>query len=325
MLPLAEPRNFATLVDDVLTAPWNAEHDRFDAACVYALVPAGKLFRPVLMLSSAAAVGADPETLLVAASALEHAHAASLVHDDIVDGDPLRRGRPSVVAEYGLGKALVVGDALIFELFAALARCRFDGVPDARIVDAIAVFARAGIDMCRGQFQEDEMSGHLDCGLDAYLVMAGRKTGALCAAACEAGAVLGGAPAQWSAALAEYGRCLGVAFQIRDDLLPYRGDERRVGKKAASDARNGRMTVPVLLAHALGTAADRALLADLFRGDRSAALLAEVVERTGALERATELAHEWVARACAALDVLPGSSARAALEAVARSAVERAG
>lgn len=294
---------------------------------MYALTPAGKLFRPVLMLHAASAVGADPRAVLPAAVALEHAHTASLVHDDIIDGDAVRRGRPSVVAKYGLARAVLVGDALFFELFAALARCRDAGVPDARILDAVGVFARAGVDLCRGQVQEEEMTCDLTCAPEDYVRMAALKTGTLCAVACEVGALLGDAPPEWVAALAEYGRCLGLAFQIQDDLLPYLDDYSRVGKDRNSDVRNGRMTFPVLLAHALGTPDDRDQLARLYGGDRSApeahALVASVVERTGALAAAVAAVDQWVARACDQLSVLPDSGGRRALAAVAQSASDR--
>ena len=318
---------FSALFDDILTSLWNADSWQLDTACVYALVPTGKLFRSNLMLQSTVAVGADPRTVLPAAAALEHAHAASLVHDDVVDGDMVRRGRESVLARYGPGKAIMVGDALFFEFFAVLGECRHSGVPDGRIVDATRVFAQAGIDLCRGQFQEAEMVCDLSCGLTAYLEMATLKTGALCGAACEVGAILGGAPPEWAAALREYGRCLGLAFQIQDDILPYVADCGRVGKNRNSDVRNGRITLPVLLAYASGTEADRTELTELYRGDRSGPraheLLATLVERTGALTMAGGMAAEWGRRACDQLSVLPPSAGQHTLTGIALSVLDR--
>src|SRR5438874_12820396 len=123
-------RWLSSLVESKLAGDWNPAGRRLDSACRHALLPGGKLVRPLMLLESAGAVGGDVESVLPAAAGAEAGHVASLVHDDIIDGDDTRRGRPSVHAAFGMDDAIVAGDALIFYLFAGLAECARLGVPD---------------------------------------------------------------------------------------------------------------------------------------------------------------------------------------------------
>ena len=304
---------------------WNGDgRDRLDEICRYALLPAGKLFRPTLLLLSAAAVGGDPESVLPAAIGTEWGHVASLVHDDIIDDDPVRRGKPSVVAEFGRDHAIVTGDALLFALFGALAECRETGIADNRIVATLATVAAAGVDLCRGQLLEAELAGDLDCDVESYLQMVRWKTGALFRAACASGALLGGAPPAWVAALATYGEALGVAFQIRDDLLGYTSRAETTGKAGTSDVRNRRPTLPVLLA----CATHRATVARAFAADgpdeaTRHAMLHDALADSGAVPAAAALAVEYARLAVAALSVLPDTPCLDTLAGFARRAAER--
>ncbi|MGW0658914.1 polyprenyl synthetase family protein [Streptodolium elevatio] len=186
----------------------------------YALQMPGKLLRPLLVCHSALAFGADLHQVLPAAAGLECAHVGSLVHD-ILDDDLVRRGKPTVQAPHGPRQAILAGSALYFTWFAALADCAERGVGDRQIRQALAIQARAGAEACRGASAELDLAGDVDSGAAAYLAMAGRKTAALLAAACQVGAALADAPADAQASMAAYGEHLGLAFQIRDDLLPY--------------------------------------------------------------------------------------------------------
>jgi geranylgeranyl pyrophosphate synthase len=295
------------------------------ATCGHALTPAGKLFRPILLLESALAVGGDPHRVLPAAVGAESGHVASLVHDDIIDGDDTRRGRPAAHAAYGVESAIVAGDALIFDLFAGLAECHSAGAPADRVVAALGVVSRCGIDLCRGQSLEAEFcaSGRFDH--DTYLRMVRLKTAALFRAACECGALLAGGDARHVLALGRYAQHLGVAFQIRDDLLPYQGS---AGKPDTSDVRNGRITLPVIVAHRTGDAADRAAIETALSGvdDPSAAraALAAVLTRTGAVRATARWARHYAGLAVAALAPLPDTASRERLRGYAAAAVDRA-
>lgn len=284
-----------------------------NSICRYALLPAGKLFRPVLLLEATAAVGGEVAWSLPAAAGAESGHVASLIHDDIIDGDCVRRGRPSVPYKYGTPDAIVAGDALLFQLFASLAECRSTGVPDSRIVSALVAVAQAGIDLCLGQSLESELCG-VGSTVDSYLKMARLKTGALFRGACECGAILGGGGPHWVSQLAAYGENLGLAFQIRDDLLPYVSDSHVTGKGGTSDIRNKRWTLPVILAHQSAGHQARASISAALSGagdpDVALTVMTEVLTDTGAIAEAADMAKLFAQAARNALADLPHTSSR---------------
>jgi geranylgeranyl diphosphate synthase type I len=316
-----------SLVGGALEKRWATQPGLLASICHYALVPTGKLFRPSLLLESALAVGGSAQSVLPAAVGAECGHVASLVHDDIIDGDELRRGRASVHSAYGIADAIITGDALIFDLFAGLAECHRSGVPATRVVAALEAVAQAGLDLCRGQSMEAELHRDRSLDLDAYLLMISLKTAALFRGACRSGALLGGGPPRLVDALCEFGESLGLAFQMFDDLLPYVSDTQVMGKPQASDVKNGRPTLPIILACATGTPADRQLISDaLFGpGDTGSALavVREILDRTGAVAAGAEMARGYAKQAREALDLLPPSPSRDRLSILTDLAVGR--
>lgn len=311
-----------------LTDRWPVGGDRLDEVSRYALLGEGKLLRPLLLMTSAEAVGGDRETVMPAALAAEYLHVASLVHDDIIDGDDTRRGRASVHARYGVSDAIVTGDALIIRLFAAVAEC---AVPEADMVAAVRVLARAGEDLCRGQIEEALLvppgQATPGSGLAAYLRMAALKTGALFRGACQAGAVLGGGTPGAVEVVTRFAEHIGLAFQMYDDLLPFLGEDAATGKPGTSDVANLRPTFPVLLAHREGGPAQRRVIERVLTGalppDVALAALREVVVATGALETAQARARDEVRLAKSGLGELPVAEAAGLLAAVADLAVRR--
>lgn len=283
-----------------------------DAVHYYALIPSGKLLRPLLVVRSALAVGGDSSRVLPAAVGIECVHVGSLMHDDIIDKDLTRRGRPAAHTVFGHEQAIVAGNALYFSWFAGLAECARHGIPSDRIAWAMAVQADSGISTCRGAFEELTMAGGLDCPAEAYLVMAGWKTGALLEAACRVGAILGGGEDSAVDLLGAFGYDLGIAFQIRDDLLPYdMATSEVMGKPGDSDLRNHRPTLPVLLAYQRATVAGRdairrALLDDTNPQAAFGAMRA-LLEKTGALVAAQAMADQFAQRARKTLTELPPS------------------
>ncbi|RSM85936.1 polyprenyl synthetase family protein [Kibdelosporangium aridum] len=321
--------HLVSLVGSHLENTWNGQGVPLERICHYALVPGGKLFRPLLLLESAGAVGANIALVVPAAAGAEAGHVASLIHDDIIDGDTMRRGRPSVHAAFGRDDAIVAGDALIFYLFAALAECGERGVPDDRVAQAMAAVAAAGIDLCRGQSMEAQLCAGYVCDVPSYLEMIRLKTSALFRAACASGAILGGGPAEWCAALGSYGELLGSAFQIHDDLLAYTSDGEAMGKAVTSDITNQRLTLPFLLARELGgepvaTELDRHMRGTGDPAERLAAVSA-LVRETGGVAAATDAARGYAIRAVEVLDVLPESPSKETLSYFAQAAVNRCG
>ncbi|MEV4624758.1 polyprenyl synthetase family protein [Micromonospora sp. NPDC049523] len=318
------------LLRDALDHRWPATTDSTDRLSTihrYALLPAGKLIRPIMMLESAGAVGGRPEDILPAALGLEYLHVATLVHDDIIDADEVRRGRPAVPSVYGMPDSIVAGDALIFTAFEAITECRAAGVPDAAIGTAVAILARAGTDLCRGQVLEAQLVGDPGVEVETYVEMVRLKTGALFRAVCQIGATLAGADPTRCAQLASYGEHLGIAFQIRDDLLAYTTPAVESGKSPANDLANGRPTLPVLLAYRAGDPDQRRRLVEALRR-RSAdpAALAdfhELLHETGALESAPEHITDHLDRARLQLSTLESSPSVSVLAGITRWATAR--
>ncbi|MFD5272135.1 polyprenyl synthetase family protein [Streptomyces sp. NPDC058335] len=189
---------------------------------------------------------------------------------------------------------MVAGNALFFALFTHLAECGERGISDDRIRHALAVQARAGLEVCAGASDELALTGDFDSGVDAYLSMARRKTAVMLSAACQIGAILAGATCHQQDKLAHFGEHLGLAFQIRDDLLPYDDAPGRSGKPDDSDLRNRRPTLPILLALDRADEPDQQTLRHLLTTDThtrgAQQQLSHLLRRSGALAEARKTA-----------------------------------
>jgi geranylgeranyl diphosphate synthase, type I len=300
---------------------WPQTSEQLDAITRYALLPAGKLLRPIMALQAAEVAGGSPADIVTAALALEYLHAATLVHDDIIDGDAVRRGRPAVPAAYGVPDAIVTGDHLIFSAFEAIVDEPWASSP-ARVIAAVGALAEAGRDLCRGQMLEAQLTGDIEAGARWYPEMIRLKTGALFRAACYIGATLGGAGADATAWLAGYGEHVGIAFQIRDDLASYLATPEQTGKPALSDLSNGRPTLPLLLAYQASADPERGeLLAVLRRrgaGDGDADRVRELVRSAGGTAGAHRRMVEHAERAIAELRAFKRSASLDVLTGIAR-------
>jgi geranylgeranyl pyrophosphate synthase len=259
-----------------------------------ALAAGGKRLRPLLAFLSAPPDAAPP---VAAGVAVELVHMATLVHDDLIDGARLRRGRSAAWAVHGVGTARATGDYLFARAFAELAA---EG--DAA---AVGVLADACLSLARGEAMQRTQRHDPNTTVDAYLERCALKTGKLFEAACSLGS--GGA-------LARYGLNLGIAFQIADDILDCSGDTIETGKVAGTDLRDGTPTLPLLLA----AREDPLVGAALAGGPIDGVLLR--VAATGALERSREVALDYAARARESLD---GGIHRDELESLAAAVVDR--
>ncbi|MET3353504.1 UNVERIFIED_ORG: farnesyl diphosphate synthase [Xanthobacter viscosus] len=250
--------------------------ERLMAAMRHGALGGGKRLRPFLVIESAALFGIPADQAVTAATAIECIHCYSLVHDDLpaMDDDDLRRGRPTVHRAYDEATAILAGDGLLTLAFDLLAG--EDAHPDAAVRIALvrALARAAGIGgMVGGQMLDLTAEGRFSGGAplalaeDAIRDLQAMKTGALLAVSVEAGALLGGATADERAALLAYGRALGAAFQIADDILDVEGTAEEVGKKVGKDAAAGKAT----LVSRLGLSAARTLL-DRLVADAAAAL-----------------------------------------------------
>ncbi len=278
----------------------------------------GKRLRPALVLLAGCFGNYDFDRLAPAAVAVELCHSATLVHDDLIDRSPVRRGRPTVAAQEGAAMAILVADYYFARSYHEASRTG--------VAQAVAILARAVMDICTGELDQEAARFRFSTTPAEYERRIGRKTASLIAAALEMGAVVAGVPPIDRAALREYGRHLGMAFQIADDVLDFTGTEVEMGKPVGHDIAEGSWTLPVMLA-----ATDPAIsaqISELVReGEPPApAVVGEIVRLTieaGACEAAMARARGHAELGIAALAALPGSAARAALEGVAAYVLER--
>ena len=218
-----------------------------DADGTPAHINAGKRIRPLLVLLCCQACGGDPALALPAAAAVELLHNFSLIHDDIEDGDELRRGRPTLWKAWGMPQAINTGDAMFAQAHLALQHLSVARVPAEAILQALWVFERMCLHLTMGQHMDIGFERRSDVSAADYMQMIEGKTAALIRACCEIGAIIAGAPAQRVADLGEFGRCVGLSFQLQDDVLGIWGDPALTGKRDG-DLVNRKKTLPVLYA-----------------------------------------------------------------------------
>ena len=271
----------------------------------------GKRLRPLLVFVAAGTpadgVGAG---LLRAAVAVELIHSATLVHDDVLDGAQLRRGRPTVVAVAGRGMATATGDLLFSRAFAELAA---NGSPD-----QIRVLSSASSALAEGELMQRADAWNTATTRERYLARCDLKTARLFQAACELGAFGSRGPVEL---LGRFGRRIGLAFQLLDDVLDVSGPAARTGKHRGTDLLDGTVTLPFIIARERDPELARVELREV-RTPAQAEALCDAIAATGALEAARADAMEMVAEAKADLPALPDAQ-RGALELVADGVVDR--
>lgn len=206
----------------------------------------GKRIRPLMVLLCTASCGADWQSALPAAASVELVHNFSLVHDDIQDNSPKRRGRDTVWTKWGAPMAINVGDALFVLSNQAIIDLK-ENYPAEIVVKASEILHNTCLDLTRGQFMDMSYEGRTDLKVDDYWPMISGKTAALLSACCHLGAVLGGADETKQDAYRSFGQYLGLAFQVQDDILGIWGNEAVTGKSAASDLVEGKNSLPVLV------------------------------------------------------------------------------
>jgi geranylgeranyl pyrophosphate synthase len=270
----------------------------------------GKRLRPLLVCVAAGAPPPETEGLVSAAVSVELVHGATLVHDDVLDGSSLRRGRPTVVAAGGRRLATATGDLLFSRAFAELAT--------RRSLAAVKILSRASSGLALGELLQRRDAWNAEVPISRYLERCRLKTAVLFRAACELGALEG---AGEQAALGTFGEQIGLAFQILDDVLDVAGPPERTGKPRGADLLDGTVTLPLIIARSRDSALARSDLREV-RTPADAAAVCARIAATGALETAKERALALVAEAKEMLPSLPARQG-AALELVADGVVER--
>ena len=252
----------------------------------------GKRIRPSLVLLAAKCGRYDLERLTPAAIAVELTHAATLVHDDVIDRAEVRRGRPTVAAKLGDEPAIVIGD---YYFAKAYEQAALTDSPE-----AVAVLARSVMEICAGEVRQQAIRYHYDTTVDEYMRRIEAKTATLLAACCDIGALLGGVEDAKRSGLRAYGRLLGLAFQIADDVLDYESSEDEIGKPIGHDITEGFATLPLMMA--LEDSAVAGKLRPLVQSHRQltgaeANRVVELVRASDGPKRALERARELSSQA----------------------------
>jgi len=308
--------------------PRGFEPEILAKATRHLLEAGGKRLRPCLALTACEAVGGKAEDALEAATALELLHSFTLIHDDIMDRDEFRRNVKTVHILWGEPIAIIAGDALFAKVFEAVAanakRLELDGT---RAVELFDTLSKASFEICQGQALDMLFEGRADVSEAEYMRMVSGKTGALLEASLKVGALLGKGEPEQVSALAEYGRLIGIAFQMQDDVLGVAGAQEKFGKPIGSDIRKGKRTLIVVKALATAPQNEKStLLHALGKRDASKAELKaaiDVLKRAGAIDYVAERARELVAQAKSKLKALPESRAREVLSELADFTIKR--
>ncbi len=272
----------------------------------------GKRLRPLLVFLAAGVPSPESEALLSAGVAVELVHAATLVHDDVLDGSELRRGRPTVIATGGRAAATATGDLLFSRAFAELRTLRS--------ADAVRILSRASSELAAGELMQ-RADAWTPVDEDRYFERCRLKTAVLFRASCELGATAAGADRDAVRGLAEFGERIGLAFQLLDDVLDVTGPPERTGKPRGADLLDGTVTLPLILARNRDRGLRSLDLHSIRTPEAAAAVCARIAE-TDALHDARAEALDFVAGAKQLLPGLPGPQ-RAALDLVADGVVER--
>ncbi|MET3413700.1 polyprenyl synthetase family protein [Methylobacterium sp. 1030] len=282
----------------------------------------GKRLRPILTLACARLcgyAGATDGDVKLAAS-VEFMHTATLLHDDVVDESDMRRGRVAARIKWGNEASVLVGDFLLGQAFRMMV--------EVGSLKALDILSAAATVIAEGEVMQLTNAKNLETDEAAYLAVIRGKTAELFAAACEVGPVLAGRPESEQAAARSYGMNLGIAFQLIDDVLDYGGTSAELGKNVGDDFREGKITLPIVLAYRRASEGERGFWRRTLQqgeiGETDLETALDLLQRHGALEETVARAHHYGAEARAALDIFPDGPVKAALLGAVEFCVARA-
>src|ERR1700761_2899116 len=303
-------------VDQVIRARLKSSVPLVDQVAEHIIAGGGKRLRPLLVVLSGRACGHGGLAVVEAAAFIEFIHTATLLHDDVVDGSSMRRGRDTANEVFGNQASVLVGDFVYSRAFQMMAALQSQYVVEI-MADATNVIAE-------GEVLQLMNANDADTTEQRYLEDIYRKTAKLFEAGAEVAAVLSGSPENIRRALADYGRHLGTAYQLVDDVLDYRSNPTERGKNLGDDLAEGKPTLPLIHALNHGTEPQRAAIRLAIEKGGLAQLepIVAAIEATGGLEYTAQLARSEAERALSALDPLPGSPYKDGLMALARFSVE---
>ncbi|MFD2672896.1 heptaprenyl diphosphate synthase component II [Marinicrinis sediminis] len=293
-------------IEKELEAQIRNEHRMLNDASLHLLKAGGKRIRPVFVLLAAEFGDYDMERLKYVAVPLELIHMATLVHDDVIDDAETRRGKLTVKSKWDNRIAMYTGDYIFAKALHM--------VTELEEVEIHQILSKAIVEMCIGEMEQIRLFFHTEQSIYDYLLRIRRKTALLIAISCQLGAIAAGAPRDTVRRMYRFGYNVGMAFQIRDDVLDLCGTEKEIGKPPGSDIRQGNITLPVL--YALQDEAVRPqLLEEIARiqsnpDQREITAFLNLLNQTDGVERAEALSSRYIQKAISALDPLPARKAK---------------
>lgn len=306
-------------VNDAIRRRMQSEIPLIPELAGHLIAGGGKRMRPMLTLASARLLDYSGGRHHGLAAAVEFIHTATLLHDDVVDGSDMRRGKRTANLIWGNPASVLVGDFLFSRSFELMV--------EAGSLKALKILSNASAVIAEGEVNQLTAVRRVDLAEDRYLEIIDAKTAALFAAACRVAAVVAERSEAEEAALDAYGRNLGIAFQLVDDAIDYTSDAGTMGKDAGDDFREGKMTLPVILAYARGSEEERSFWRDAISGIKSSDAdldhACSLIARHGAVEDTRARARHFADRAIDALSIFPDGKARQAMTEAARFAVAR--
>lgn len=306
-------------VNQVILERMQSEIPLIPALAGHLISGGGKRMRPMLTLASADLIGYQGSRHHLLAAAVEFIHTATLLHDDVVDGSETRRGKDTANIVFGNPATVLVGDFLFSRAFELMVE---DGS-----LKVLKILSSASAIIAQGEVDQLVSQRKIETSEERYLHIIGAKTAALFAAASRIAAVVAERSEAEELALDAYGRNLGIAFQLVDDAIDYDSDAALMGKDRGDDFREGKMTLPVILAYARGTEEERRFWLEAIAGfrveDEDLAHAIALIRRHDCITATRERARHFAQRACDALAIFPDNAARAAMVEAAQFAVSR--
>lgn len=305
-------------VNEIIQAQLNSDVSLINQLGFYIVSGGGKRIRPLLALLSAQALGYQGKDHQMAAAFVEFIHTATLLHDDVVDESDMRRGKETANIAFGNAASVLVGDYIYtrsFQMMTSLGSLKI-----------LSLMSEAVNVISEGEVQQLINCNDPNTTEQSYMRVIYSKTARLFEVATQIGAILNDAPAEIEKAMQDYGRYIGTAFQLIDDVLDYTADGKEMGKNVGDDLAEGKPTLPLIYAMQKGNPQQQAMIREAIEKANGMERLDEILSamrETGSLEYTTQLAYQEADKAIAALEIIPDSEYKEALIALAHLAVKR--
>ena len=300
----------AKIVNKYLNSKLKGNPKKLYDAAGHLIVNGGKRLRPYMVIRSCQILGGKSSTAMIAASAVEMVHNFTLVHDDIMDNDEMRHGVPTVHKKFGMPIAILAGDVLFSKAFQIISESKLSPNANAHLISRLA---KACVDVCEGQLLDIKMADEKRIPTEAeYITMIGKKTAALFDVSCAMGAICATNKPKDISNLSTFGRNLGIAFQITDDLIGVMGDPKVTKKPVGNDLREGKKSLPILMAIKLAKGNEKKIILKAFGNSKISKkdlnMAVEVIRSLGIEEKVRNQALKYAEKSEKSLTKYKGTA-----------------